>query len=336
VKYDVQNVYSNSSFKVTTILDDEGEPWFDLVEVCDCLGLKNPSKVKERLEEDECRLVRGEDFPLTSMQGNGKPRRDKNFVSEPGLYNVVLGAKANDKVKPFKRWVTHEVLPEIRKTGEYAASGREEFDEPQLLPVQRAVEVLKCSLEVADMLDLEKDDGRNKALRYTKKRTGIDFSELLEDPEPKYCEPQDIQIEYDEDVPIQQKEASSLNTGVYTDPVIMKTPPGMTPPEYNPETRPTLKWRTGSRDTTYRGECIPKEGDVGTPTSLGKLVGSHAIAVNAFLKRIGYQTKVKESHYWKPTVKGKKYCMDYPWRKGYTIMWDVTHFLEMWDEHNPS
>ena len=85
----------------------EDEIWFALVDVCKILELSNSRRVAQRLDEDERR-----NFKL--------PRQgDTWFVNEPGLYHVILTSKS-EKAVPFRRWVTHEVLPSIRKQGFYS------------------------------------------------------------------------------------------------------------------------------------------------------------------------------------------------------------------------
>ena len=87
------------------VFDLDGEPWFAAVDVCGVLEVGNPTQALSRLDPDERTLI--------SNEG-----REINAVSEPGLYALVLGSR-KPQAKPFKRWVTHEVLPSIRKTGNY-------------------------------------------------------------------------------------------------------------------------------------------------------------------------------------------------------------------------
>ena len=91
----------------TTVID--GEPWFVAADVCRALDLGNPTRALDRLDNDERTLI--------SIKGasNGKP---VNGVNEPGLYSLVLGSR-KPEAKAFKRWITHEVIPAIRKTGCY-------------------------------------------------------------------------------------------------------------------------------------------------------------------------------------------------------------------------
>ena len=87
----------------------DGEPWFVAADVCAALDLENPTRAIERLDEDEHTLI--------SIQGasNGQP---VNGVNESGLYSLILGSR-KPEAKRFKKWVTSEVLPAIRKTGSY-------------------------------------------------------------------------------------------------------------------------------------------------------------------------------------------------------------------------
>lgn len=99
------HTFTYNSAQVRTV-EKGGEPWFVLKDVCDILGLSNPSRVAERLDEDE-----RSNFKL-GRQG------DVNIISESGLYNVILRSD-KPEAKPFRKWVTAEVLPTIRKTGSY-------------------------------------------------------------------------------------------------------------------------------------------------------------------------------------------------------------------------
>lgn len=86
------------------------EPWFVAKDVCDVLGLDNVTKAIARLDEDEKGL--NSIHTLGGMQ-------NVNTINEPGLYSMILTSR-KPEAKDFKRWVTHEVLPSIRKHGMYA------------------------------------------------------------------------------------------------------------------------------------------------------------------------------------------------------------------------
>lgn len=89
---------------------ENGEPWFVAADVCRALGLGDAGKAASRLDDDE----------LTRIKiGSGGQRREVIAVNEPGLYSLVLGSR-KPEAKAFKRWVTHDVLPAIRRQGAYA------------------------------------------------------------------------------------------------------------------------------------------------------------------------------------------------------------------------
>ncbi len=94
-------------------VDNDGQPWFNASDVCDALELGNPSQaIKSHVDADDLQK-------LEIIDALGRPQR-ANHVNESGLYALILGS-TKDAAKRFKRWVTSEVLPAIRKTGTYAA-----------------------------------------------------------------------------------------------------------------------------------------------------------------------------------------------------------------------
>jgi prophage antirepressor-like protein len=111
----------------------DGEPWFVAADVCAALDLGNITNALNRLDDDEATLI--------SIKGRtptgGEVEQQVNAVNESGLYSLILGSR-KPEAKPFKRWVTHEVLPAIRKTGRYVHPGLT-FNDPPLAndPFQR-------------------------------------------------------------------------------------------------------------------------------------------------------------------------------------------------------
>ena len=101
-----------------TLTDKAGEPWFVAKDVCDILGHSNVSMALDRLDDDE-----RSKFNL-GRQG------ETNIVNEAGLYVLVLSSR-KPEAHEFKRWVTHEVLPSIRKHGGYMA-GQERMTPEQM------------------------------------------------------------------------------------------------------------------------------------------------------------------------------------------------------------
>ncbi len=97
--------------QVRTVMLD-GEPWWVHNDVCRCLEIVDAPQAAERLDDDERGWVH-----LPESAGKQRIR----VVNESGLYTLILRSKT-DASKRFKRWVTHEVLPAIRKTGSYAVA----------------------------------------------------------------------------------------------------------------------------------------------------------------------------------------------------------------------
>lgn len=95
------------------VIDRDGEPWWVLGDVCRALEVANAPDVASRLDEDEKDAI-----GITDSAG--RPNR-ATIISEPGLYKI-LSTSRNPVAKRFDRWVRHEVLPSIRKTGSYGTA----------------------------------------------------------------------------------------------------------------------------------------------------------------------------------------------------------------------
>jgi len=101
-----------SGSEVRTV-EVNGEPWWVLKDVCTVLEIKNHKEVPDRLEPDEVGR-----FDVPHPQNPAKPL-EMVFINESGLYSVILRSD-KPQARPFRRWVTGEVLPCIRKTGGYS------------------------------------------------------------------------------------------------------------------------------------------------------------------------------------------------------------------------
>ncbi|QNA93230.1 MULTISPECIES: phage antirepressor KilAC domain-containing protein [unclassified Microbacterium] len=114
-------VFNYDGADVRTILID-GDPWFSAVDVCAALEIGNTTQAMTRLDADERTLI--------SNEG-----RDINVVSEAGLFSLILGSR-KPEARAFKRWVTHEVLPSIRRTGSYVVETPEQLMSRALVTAQ--------------------------------------------------------------------------------------------------------------------------------------------------------------------------------------------------------
>lgn len=92
-----------------TLTDEAGEPWFVAKDVCDILELTNLAVALQSLDDDE-------KTNLSNSYVWSEPGRRPLIISEPGLYRLVMRSR-KPEAKEFQRWVTHEMLPQIRRTG---------------------------------------------------------------------------------------------------------------------------------------------------------------------------------------------------------------------------
>lgn len=110
-------IFNNPEFGDIRTIEMDGEPWFVAADICRALDIGNPSQAVTRLDEDE---------KSTLISNEGKTM---NIVSESGLYALVLSSRKPD-AKAFKRWITHDVIPSIRKTGSYCIMDSYQIDDP--------------------------------------------------------------------------------------------------------------------------------------------------------------------------------------------------------------
>jgi prophage antirepressor-like protein len=133
-------IYRYEDFDVRTV-NKNGAPWFVAADVCRVLELGNPTMALERLDEDEKALI--------SIEGLSRGNDNANIINEPGLYTLILGSR-KPQARAFKRWITHDVIPSIRKHGLYATD--ELLADPDILIA--ALQELKAERERTKMLQL--------------------------------------------------------------------------------------------------------------------------------------------------------------------------------------
>ena len=119
-----------------TLTDKAGEPWFVAKDVCDILELGNTTNALRALDEDE-----KTNFTNCNVAQNGG--RAPLIISEPGLYKLIMRSR-KPEAKEFQRWVTHEVLPQIRKTGGYIPTTDADDD---MTILAKAVMIGQCTME---------------------------------------------------------------------------------------------------------------------------------------------------------------------------------------------
>ena len=129
-------VFSNSQFgDIRTIIAEDGEPRFCLADLCKAINVTNHRNVAKRIDQDGVRL-------MDTIDSIGRTQQVL-FVNEAGMYEVLLRSDS-EEAKPFRKWVTSEVLPSIRKTGGYIATKHD--DTPEEI-MARALMVAQSTLE---------------------------------------------------------------------------------------------------------------------------------------------------------------------------------------------
>ena len=172
------SVFAFDSQAVRVVMVD-GEPWFVAADVCAALTIGNSRDAVSRLDDDE-KGVATTDTP--------SGQQEMTIISEPGLYSLILTSR-KPEAKRFKRWITHDVLPSIRKTGAYvdpAASGAmgvQAQPMPYLSHVAdfhvAADRVFRSVLRSARTAGVPLPAAVRRASAVTQERTGLDMIDVL-------------------------------------------------------------------------------------------------------------------------------------------------------------
>lgn len=150
-------VFEQSGLGSVRVVMQDGEPWFVAKDVCECLELTNTSQTLSYLDDDEKGII-------TNDTPGGA--QEMSIISEPGLYSLILRSR-KPEAKAFKRWVTHDILPTIRKTGGYSmAVAKAEREAPIQGEVEAAILIFKAAGIQGNQLALAAD-------KYYKRRIGV-------------------------------------------------------------------------------------------------------------------------------------------------------------------
>lgn len=156
--------FENHQLRVIT--DDQGMHWFNATDVCDALEMGNPSQaIKSHVDAEDLQK-------LETLTAGGRQRQ--NHVNESGLYALILGS-TKDEAKKFKRWVTSDVLPSIRKTGTYSAPAQS----AKSPSATDAMKMIPIATRAARALGLDKNAAAISANQAVAKLTGTNVMQLL-------------------------------------------------------------------------------------------------------------------------------------------------------------
>ena len=131
--------FSFNQVNVRTIIGENGEPWFVAADVCKVLEIRNSRDAISRLDDDE------KDVVSTDTLGG---KQEMTIINESGLYSLILTSR-KPEAKTFKKWVTSEVLPSIRKTGSYATTTSNQSKIP-FNEAAAGLEIIYRSLNVSE------------------------------------------------------------------------------------------------------------------------------------------------------------------------------------------
>lgn len=170
-------IFENEHFGQVRALEITGEPWFVAKDVCDILGLTNVTETLKRVEKD--------DLSTTEVIDSIGRKQRVYIINEYGLYDLIFLSR-KPEAKAFKRWITHEVIPSIRKTGSYSIVDTSQLS-PQLKALSQMLQVMaqqelrlnqvedKLDVMQSNLLQEHKDDWReyvNKVLKAIGYKTG--------------------------------------------------------------------------------------------------------------------------------------------------------------------
>lgn len=128
--------------QVRVLIDDTGEPWWVAKDVCEVLEYADQTQALERLDEDEKGVVK--------IPTPGGPQ-SMITISESGLYNLIFRS-LKPEARSFRRWITHEILPSIRKTGQFSLNNEPllEFSENDGLSFAQRIRIMELALRVLE------------------------------------------------------------------------------------------------------------------------------------------------------------------------------------------
>lgn len=173
-------VFNNPAFGEIRTAGTPEEPWFCATDVCKALGYANGrDAVAKHVDEGD---VAKRDTPIKNQFGT-EVTLQMTYVNESGLYALIFGSKLPD-AKDFKRWVTSDVLPTIRKTGGYIATNAEMSDEEIM---SRALEIAHRTIERknAELKELESKNAEQQRIIVAKNNTIAERDRKIEKDAPK-------------------------------------------------------------------------------------------------------------------------------------------------------
>lgn len=169
--------FQQNQVRVATI---DGEPWFLASDVCRILGLIDVSTAVSRLDDDERKLLKNNSLALDQGVINQALNKNQqiNLINESGLYSLVFASR-KPEAKIFKKWITSDLLPTIRKTGSY-----------RLTPDSREADTLRDelqSIELAIAMARRCVRAAKHALSFVPVAARVAAEPIRRSGKPRYC-----------------------------------------------------------------------------------------------------------------------------------------------------
>lgn len=282
--------YSGNKFRVIT--GEGGEPWFVAVDVCRVLGIVHTPSALRGLDDDEKSTVHITHSLINQGLSDNSPGTNLNLINEPGLYRLILTSRKAE-AKRFRRWVTHDVLTALRKTGRYEVpntTDRHRIQFPNLLSgFYRGTTLARLTRAERALVGqgvhdfgLTPEQSRVRALSILRDRFGA---------EPDFLFAGLPIIVPEKTLPKPRKSSKPS-----LPPAPVTAQPGKPALPYEPP--------TGARSVVNRF----KDDEVLCPTDIGERIGMSAVEVNKMLAELGFQKPAfrRPGHgpNWLPTDKG--------------------------------
>ena len=157
-------VFKSSEFGAVRVAVANNEPYFALTDVCKILELSNPTKVANTIDKDDLTIIQ-----VIDKMGR---KQKANAVNESGLYQVIFQSR-KPEAKKFKRWVTSEVLPAIRKHGMYATP----------TTIENMIANPDFAIQLLQKLKEEQEAKRKLEAKLIEVKPKVEFTEAIEKTE---------------------------------------------------------------------------------------------------------------------------------------------------------
>lgn len=148
--------FNNEEFGNVRTLTIDGEPWFVGKDIAECLGYSNTKDALRKHVDSEDKIM-GSQNATPSITDNLGRKQFPTFINESGIYSLIFGSKL-ESAKKFKRWVTSEVLPSLRKTGTYTVVTAQPTSDIELPKATNTwyLKNRKRIRELCDLMDIER------------------------------------------------------------------------------------------------------------------------------------------------------------------------------------